>query len=274
MDVRFSTKPAVATITRGFHPGAISQPAPFVDVFGLRVENTDLRSATERIVDAAVSETPLSVGFVNAHLINLLNDGDVSHDTLKEFDVFFGDGIGVALAARLNGTKLVDNVNGTDMFDVLCERATEARQPMFFFGGKPGIAEVAAKKAEAEFGIQVVGTCHGYKKSKDEDIINEINASGAKILLVAMGMPIQEEWIAKHRSSLKPIVIIAVGGLFDFVSGQISRAPKAVRKLHMEWMWRLANEPRRLFARYVIGGPRFLFDVVRMRAKLAQHNAH
>jgi N-acetylglucosaminyldiphosphoundecaprenol N-acetyl-beta-D-mannosaminyltransferase len=108
-------------------------------------------------------------------------------------------------------------------------------------------------------GLKISGSHHGYINGPDQEtgVINEINASGAEILLVALGAPHQELWIARNRHRLRP----GVGGLFDYYSGSVARAPVTVRKLRMEWLWRLAMEPRRLARRYIIGNTEFLVRV-------------
>lgn len=242
------------------HTSALSTVSPF----GLEITNTDLDTATQLIIDAAESEQRMSIGFVNAHMVNLVSLGKTNHKVLANFDHLFGDGAGIALAARLSGSSLVDNVNGTDLFPVLCEHLEQTNSSVFFFGAKPGVAQAAAANTRTKFNIKVAGTADGYSYD-DEQVIAKINESGANILLVGMGMPIQEEWIVRNMSPLKPMVVIAVGGLLDFVSGNARRAPKPIRKLRLEWVWRLANEPRRLFSRYVIGVPRFLMLLGRRR---------
>ncbi len=235
-----------------------------VHLFGLDITNTDLHTAANAIVSAAESERPLSVGFVNAHLVNLISLDKVDRKTLNSFDLLFGDGAGIAMAARLTDTRLQDNVNGTDLFPILCELLAETHRSIFLYGGKPGIAKSAAAKASASSSVQVAGTADGYNYD-DDTIVARVNESGASVLLVGLGMPLQEQWITKNISALKPMVVIAVGGLFDFVSQKNRRAPEAIRKLRLEWVWRLANEPRRLFGRYVIGVPRFLLQLRKSR---------
>ena len=152
------------------------------------------------------------------------------------------------------------NLNGTDLFVPLCEGAADRGQSIFFLGGRPGVAEQAARKAqELAPGLQVAGTADGYFSQNDEaDVIERINASGADILLVAFGVPLQDVWIAKHRDRLSPRLAIGVGAQFDFWSGQVQRAPQPVRQIGLEWVWRLGLEPRRLFQRYVFGNPVFV----------------
>lgn len=162
------------------------------------------------------------------------------------------DGIGMDLGARLvHGRSFAGNLNGTDLIPYLCAHAP---QPLRFFlvGAKPGIAEVAAATLRERHGQQVVGTCDGYGQlaQAGEDIVARINASGANVVLVAFGNPLQERWILERSEALQAPLVFGVGALLDFLSGNARRAPQWVRRLRMEWMYRLLNEPRRLLKRY------------------------
>ena len=128
-------------------------------------------------------------------------------------------------------------------------------------GARDGIAAAAAASMTARTpGLVVSGTHHGYiaEPQAEARIIDTINASGAGIVLVAMGVPAQELWIARNRHRLTAPVVIGVGGLFDYYSGRIARAPLPLRKAGLEWAWRLAQEPRRLARRYLLGNVEFM----------------
>ncbi|MCC5085348.1 WecB/TagA/CpsF family glycosyltransferase [Xanthomonas campestris pv. raphani] len=162
------------------------------------------------------------------------------------------DGIGMDLAARLiHGRRFAGNLNGTDLIPYLCR---EAAQPLKFFllGGRPGVGKTAAATLTGTLGQQVVGMCDGYGEfaAAGEGLAERINRSGADVLLVAFGNPLQERWILDHGEALQVPLVFGVGALLDFLSGTAKRAPNWVRRLHMEWMYRLLNEPRRLLKRY------------------------
>lgn len=162
------------------------------------------------------------------------------------------DGIGMDLAAKLvHGRRFAGNLNGTDLIPYLCANAP---QPLRFYlvGAKPGIAESAAQALRDVHGQQVVGTCDGYAElaQAGERIVDRINASGANVVLVAFGNPLQERWIIERADALQAPLVFGVGALLDFLSGNARRAPQWVRRLRMEWMYRLLNEPRRLLKRY------------------------
>ena len=147
------------------------------------------------------------------------------------------------------------------MLPFLCRRGWS----IYLFGAAPGVAEKARERLLADFPMaKIVGADHGFCKTPEEEsaVIGRINAAKPDILLVAMGVPKQEEWIVSHRAQLNCGIAIGVGGLFDFASGRIPRAPMWMRKLKIEWTYRLYNEPVRLFRRYVIGNPLFIWRVV------------
>jgi N-acetylglucosaminyldiphosphoundecaprenol N-acetyl-beta-D-mannosaminyltransferase len=141
---------------------------------------------------------------------------------------------------------------------------------LFLFGAKPGIAEKMKKKLEGKFPeLKIGGVRNGFFDWKKDTraIVDEINASQANILLVAFGVPLQERWIYENAPKLKPEVIMGVGGLFDFYSGEMNRAPKWMREVGLEWLYRLMKEPKRMWKRYIIGNPLFLYRVYKWKNK-------
>ncbi len=157
------------------------------------------------------------------------------------------DSTGVVWAARRQGTPLKERVPGVDAVRVFLGALTPEYE-VFFLGAAPGVAEAAAAQLSAQFPhLRIIGTFAGSPKEEDAPgIIQRINTSGAKILLVAYGAPKQDLWIHKHLKDLPQVKIaMGVGGTFDFFSGLRKRAPLFLRKLGLEWLWRLILEPRR-----------------------------
>ncbi|QFT82343.1 putative sugar transferase EpsL [Roseovarius sp. THAF27] len=217
-------------------------------------------ATTEQTVEHVLSGSVRSVFFLNAHCANV-RAGDRGYAAaLGRADLILPDGIGVELAARMSGAGLTQNLNGTDFTPALLAEAARRGLSVFLFGATPGTADKAAKKLVTTIpGLRVAGTLDGYDGAADEDAaVARINASGADILLVAMGVPRQEIWIDRHLPGLSPRVVLGVGALFDFLAGNVTRAPRLVRAARMEWIWRLAQEPRRLAKRYLLGNAAFL----------------
>lgn len=238
---------------------------PFLDFFGVTIVNTSMEEAIDWIekrateLDGAVSR----LAFVNPDCLNIAYTNQPYRDVLKSSDRVLPDGIGIHVGCRLLGTSLKANVNGTDLFPRLCERFAQTGQSIYLLGAQPGIAAAAAEAMQRRYaGLSVAGVRDGYFSAGEEaDVIEEINASGASVLLVAFGVPRQELWLAKHRDRLEIPVQMGVGGLFDFYSGRIPRAPQWLRELGMEWSWRLLQEPGRMWRRYLVGNWVFLYRV-------------
>jgi len=162
------------------------------------------------------------------------------------------DGIGMDLASLLiHRRRFAENLNGTDFIPYLC---TQRTRPLRFFllGSKPGVALQAGRHLVEKLGQQVVGTCDGYAEYTEaaDGLVERINASGAEVVLVAFGNPRQEAWILDHCDACDAPVMFGIGALLDFLSGNARRAPPWVRRLHLEWLFRLYLEPRRLLKRY------------------------
>lgn len=170
----------------------------------------------------------------------------------KSNTIIVNDGIGIDIATWLiHRKKFRENLNGTDFNPLfLKELGDEAK--VFLFGAKPGIAKRAAENLQAQ-NINVVGYRNGYEEARDtQKLIADINASGANVVLVAMGNPNQEQWIIQHRDQLNARTLIGVGALLDFLAGDKPRAPKIVQRLRLEWFYRLCLEPGRLLRRYTL----------------------
>jgi exopolysaccharide biosynthesis WecB/TagA/CpsF family protein len=237
-----------------------------VRLFGLDVENTSLGQASRDLAMAARTGRRTRVVFVNAHAANTSLESPSYKAVITSADRIYADGSGMAIAAKLAGRPLADNVNGTDLFPLLCRDAIAQGIKIFLLGGKPGIAAGAAETI-ARFGMAgaIAGSHHGYFArggAEEAQVIEAINRSGAGIVLVGFGVPLQDSWARDNAGRIDAPVIAGVGGLFDFFAGAVSRAPKAMRSIGCEWVWRLAMEPRRMARRYLIGNGVFVAHAV------------
>jgi len=237
-----------------------TRPSQF-SLFGIKVHNQSMAEAVENVMTYESNMRVQTVCFVNVNTLNLARTHAYLTGAVNDANWVFADGSGVRLAAKRQGIVLKDNVNGTDMLPHLCERAAQTGRRIFLLGAAEGVADRAAQNLRQRYcGLQIVGTHHGYfDLSQSEQLIEQINASRADLLFVALGSPMQEQWLRMHREALTVNTALAVGGLFDFFSGRIPRAPLWLRKLGCEWVWRLMQEPRKKFHRYVIGNPAFLW---------------
>ncbi len=230
----------------------------------LRVCDVDLVDATrDEAVAMLLDGARRRVAFVNADCVNIAARDDAYARDLAGMDARLPDGSGLALAAGLIGKRFTANLNGTDLFPVLCREAVARGLSLYMLGGAPGVAARAAERVQETYpGLRIAGTAHGYVEDPVRTVA-QINRSGADILLVAMGAPYQEAFIARHGEALSPTLCMGVGGLFDFVAGDRPRAPAPLRRVGMEWAWRMALEPGRLGRRYLLGNPAFVLRAVR-----------
>ncbi len=166
---------------------------------------------------------------------------------LNGSDMVIADGAGVVLASKILGVSLPEKVSGIDLVKNSFLISPNPKIKYFFFGGKPGVAEQAAKNILQQYpDIEIAGCRNGYFSEEDnEAIINEINSSNTDILLVALGAPKQEKWIYSNKSRLKVKVCIGVGGSLDVFAGTVRLAPEFFRKNGLEWLYRLYKEPWR-----------------------------
>jgi N-acetylglucosaminyldiphosphoundecaprenol N-acetyl-beta-D-mannosaminyltransferase len=240
-----------------------------VRLLGLELDNLTNQQALDALSAMWADRHSHQVNFVNAHCANVAQEDPDYLRILRSGSLCLADGSGVRLGARLLGQNVVENVNGTDLFPGLCQRLSESGGSLGLLGAKPGIAgKVADWVRERHPGVRVVFVCDGYFQAMDEpSALRAIATSDCDVLLVAMGVPAQEKWLDRHRQNLNVGAGIAVGGLFDFYSGSIPRAPLWLRRLGMEWTYRLYQEPRRLWRRYVLGNFVFIAHVLRQRRR-------
>ena len=228
-------------------------------VFGVPFFCGTMDEALEKIDRAVESKQHHHIAFINAHCLNIAYKNSAYKQVLNSCPEVFADGIGAKIGAMMLGYAVEENVNGTDMFPLL------ARKPyrIYLLGGAPGVAAAALEKAKLLNGkAEFIGCADGFFKEKSEaELFAGLKELRPDIILVAMGVPKQEMWINEHLQDLPACVAIGVGGLLDFVSERIPRAPLWMRKCNIEWCYRLYNEPFRLFKRYIIGNPLFILRV-------------
>ena len=200
------------------------------------------------------------VYYANAHTMVTAAQNPVLAKALDQSDLLLADGSGVRWGSALLGTPLVHNLNGTDLVPALCKDGAAKNLSVYLLGAKPGVAEEAAANLKKAYpGLVIAGSQHGYfSEAETPQVLEAIRAARPHLLLVAMGVPLQEIWINQYASLLPGITCMGVGALFDFVAERVSRAPYAIRAVGMEWLWRLAMEPGRLWQRYLIGNLVFL----------------
>ncbi len=240
--------------------------AKTLDILGVEVKAVTGAEAIRLIDTQCDRGIPVKLAYLNSHTSNTAAQDPTFAAALREFWVL-NDGVGLDVAATLlHGTRFPENLNGTD-FTVRYLQETSRTWRIFLLGAKPGVAELAGQHlARLASRHCIAGVQHGYFKPQDAGAIaNTVRDSGADLILVALGNPQQEKWIAQYGEATGARLMVGVGALFDFLSGNVSRAPEWIRATRSEWVYRLALEPRRLARRYLLGNPYFLARVLRKR---------
>lgn len=231
---------------------------------GMRLTDCSPAELTAAVVDATRARCGLAVTFVNPHSFNLL-EGDASRSfasDLRVMDLVCADGIGVCLAARVLTGEALNRVSfdlwAPELFAALAEHDVA----VYLVGGKGGVAEAAARAIEAEHeGLRIVGTNHGYLNDTDlATVADAIACSGAQVLVVGAGAPVQEHLTHAFHRLIPDLVVLTCGGYFDQVILPSPYYPSWAYPLRLNWVVRLAREPRRLWRRYLLGNPTFLWQ--------------
>lgn len=211
--------------------------------------------------------------FINAHCLNVAQKSKNYLQSLFEADIVLNDGIGMKIASFLTKYRFKDNLNGTDLIPQLIQLSVLHGKKIYLIGGKPGVAILAKKRLEKQYpAIKICGVNHGYFSPRDPAIICDINRSKPDVLIVGMGVPLQELWIKDAKNELSSVKLCVAGGaILDFISGTIPRAPLWMRKLNLEWFYRLILEPDRMWRRYVLGNFKFFANILYLFFKQQQN---
>lgn len=212
-------------------------------------------------------EEPGFIVHANVHTVNLATADPAYLEVLRRADLVLNDGKGVMLGARLEGTRFPTDLNGNVFSPLLLRRAAERGWSVFFLGAKPGVADHAAELVRRQIpGLEIAGTRNGYFSPHEEHlVVEDIKSSSPDILMVGLGNPRQEEWLDRNLRATGARVGIGVGAFFDFQTGAVKRAPGWMNRYGLEWVHRLAVEPRRMWRRYLVGNPQFLARVMKER---------
>lgn len=244
------------------------------DIIGIRVAAFGWCQALAELQRALDGNGPQRIfNFLNANNANLAMRDPGYRQALARCEVL-PDGVGVDIASRaLHGTAFPANLNGTDFIPALLAHSVRPLK-IALIGARPEILESAVAKFRLstpwhEFHSVSDGF---FDKSDNSKILDRLTAIDPDLTLVAMGSPWQEIWIDSNIRQGHGRVVFGVGALFDFVSGAVPRAPQVVRDLRLEWVWRLVQEPSRLWYRYIVGNPLFLYHVFRYKLLGAGRN--
>ena len=240
--------------------------AACLNIFGVKIEAADKKAALDKIKCAFSGCGARTVFTPNPQMLMLAEQNESLKQALNNADILLPDGIGVCIAAHLLGTPLPERITGIDTAQALLEYASQEQLSVFLLGARPGVAERAAERMRAKYPkLNICGVHHGYfdKSGKENGtVIDAINKSGARILFVCFGAPLQEIWISENKEQLTSVKLyMGLGGALDVWSGEIKRAPRFLQKAGLEWLWRILKEPRRIS--FIFQIPHFLYKVVR-----------
>ncbi len=235
-----------------------------VQILGISIHNLSIDEAVDVIRQRLDNRIITNVCFVNANCCNVARRDLNYQNILNDAELVLPDGIGLQLAGQILNQFRISNSNGTDLFPHLCAALSGTGKRLYLLGGRIGVAERLKQWLETNFPtVKVCGFHHGYFPfAENARVVAAIRAAKPDLLIVAMGVPYQEKWLATYGKTTGASVFMGVGGLFDFYSGRIPRAPHWMRQRGMEWIYRLFQEPRRLWRRYLIGNLAFLFRVL------------
>lgn len=216
-------------------------------ILGVRVDNVRIGDAVDRIERFVRDGAPRQVVTVNPEFVILARRDPQFKRVLEAASLAVADGIGIVWAARILGRSLPERIGGVDLVDALAARSARSGIRLFFLGAGEGVAQAAARRLTARYpGCVIAGTHAGSPADADADaIVERIRAAATDILLVAYGAPAQDLWIARHQPRTGAPVAIGVGGAFDYLSGRVPRAPRALQRVGLEWLYRLARQPWR-----------------------------
>jgi N-acetylglucosaminyldiphosphoundecaprenol N-acetyl-beta-D-mannosaminyltransferase len=246
-------------------------PTASIDILGVRVNPLTVDELHTAINSYIRSKAHALILHVNVHCLNLSCESSWLREFLNQSDLVFCDGAGIQMAARVFGRSLPMRITYADWMWQLAELCAQEGHTLFLLGARPGIAKIAASRLQFLYPeLRIVGTHHGYfdktpDSTENEAVIEQINAVKPHILLVGLGMPVQERWLMENWERIDANVALTGGAVFDYISGELRRAPRWMTDHGLEWLGRLLIEPRRLWRRYVVGNPLFLWRVLKQR---------
>jgi N-acetylglucosaminyldiphosphoundecaprenol N-acetyl-beta-D-mannosaminyltransferase len=247
--------------------------ASAIEIFGVPVATDPPADLLRRILGHASHGDAVRVSYVNAHVLNQSQSNPELYEALRASDLVYCDGYGVRLAARLIGLEVPYRMTGADWIWGMAELCQESGHSLYLLGSDPGSSAEAARALHRWYPrLDVRGTHHGYfdlGSAHSERVLEHIEECRPDIVLVGMGTPSQELWVHANRDRIGAPVVWTVGALFDFMGGRVPRAPHWLADNGLEWIFRLAVEPRRMWRRYLLGNPAFLYRVLSERRRLA-----
>jgi N-acetylglucosaminyldiphosphoundecaprenol N-acetyl-beta-D-mannosaminyltransferase len=242
------------------------------DVLGVPISAINLADAVTTMDGWIRRRTPHYVCVTGVHGVMESQRDDELRRIHQEAGLVTPDGMPLVWLARLDGRRNVERVYGPDLMLASCQQSLATGARHYFFGGAPGIADELASRLSKRFpGLAVAGThCPPFRPltaEEDARLVDDINRADPDIVWVGLSTPKQERWMASHVGRLRAPVLAGVGAAFDFHAGVKRQAPRWMQRSGLEWLFRLASEPRRLWRRYLVNNPSFVWQVTRSRLR-------
>ena len=236
---------------------------PKKEILGVGIHTLHMDEAVDTAADFLLkSDKCRVIATANPEMIMMAQDDPSLANALYEADLVVPDGVGAVWALNRRYGLTQTRVTGFDLTQNILALSAEKGYRVFFFGSAPGVAMAAKENAETKYpGLAVCGVRDGFfAESEEEDIVRMINAAKADFVLVALGVPKQENWITRHKDELNASLIIGVGGTLDVMAGVVPRAPKWMQDAKLEWLFRLLRQPKRILRMLAL--PRFVLAVL------------
>ena len=236
-------------------------------ILGVRVDLICMDELIQYLMDKVYDKKKAVITYVNIHAINVAYKNKWFKNFINQSQVVFCDGYGVKWAAKILNTKILHRFTPPDWFDQLAFKCAENDRSMFFLGTQQKVIEKFAVILNEKYPrLKIVGIQNGYFNKDqtsfdNQQVLNKINNARPDILIVGFGMPTQEKWILENWDYLQTTVVIPVGAMFDYLAGEVYRAPLWMTDNGLEWLGRLFIEPKRLWRRYMIGIPLFFWRI-------------
>ena len=241
-----------------------------IHILNTKIDNYSMQE-TLQIVDKSIQQKEqLHHTVVNAGKIVAMQKDEALRESVNEADLINADGQAVIWASKILNKPLKERVAGIDLFENLVKLANQKEYSVYLLGAKQDVVETVANNFKQNYNPKIIaGYRNGYFSAAEEkQIVEKIVASKANMLFVAMSSPKKEIFLHKHREALKAVnFIMGVGGSFDVLSGKTKRAPLWMQNSGLEWFYRFAQEPKRMWKRYLVGNTKFILLVLKEKLK-------
>jgi N-acetylglucosaminyldiphosphoundecaprenol N-acetyl-beta-D-mannosaminyltransferase len=249
---------------------------PRANVLGIGISAITMRQALDQVATWIKWGAREYVCVCNVYTVMECQRDSAVRSAVNRAGLATPDGMPLVWLSRWKSRTPVSRVYGPDLMLALCEQSIEQGYSHYFYGGAQGVPELLAERLQQRFpGLHVAGTCsppfRALTAEEDAHIVTQLNQAAPDIIWVGLGTPKQDLWMAAHRSQLNAPVLIAVGAAFDFHAGKISQAPKWMQSAGLEWLFRLIQEPRRLWYRYLVYNPLFVVLVLAQSLRIRHY---